>query len=117
MPDLDVELTGFDLPEIENLVADTLNSLDSEEDFDVDAELAKDLPTITKPGDVIELGMHGEHRLICSDVTKTSDVIAAARLGRRCFGMEIEPKYCDIIVRRYIATAGKDSVSEKIAKR
>ena len=44
-------------------------------------------------------------------------LIAAARLGWRCFGMEIEPKYCDIIVRRYIATAGKDSVSKKVLKR
>ncbi|MHC4072509.1 MAG: DNA-methyltransferase [Planctomycetota bacterium] len=33
-------------------------------------------------------------------------LIAAARLGRRCFGMEIEPRYCDCIVRRYIALAG-----------
>ena len=74
IPDLDVELTGFDLPEIENLVADTLNSLDTEEDFDVEAELGKNLPTVTKPGDVIELGLHGEHRLICDDVTKPVDV-------------------------------------------
>ena len=45
-----------------------------------------------------------------------TSLIAAARLGRRCFGMEIEPKYCDIIVRRYIATAGKDAVSKKVAE-
>jgi DNA modification methylase len=44
-------------------------------------------------------------------------LIAAARLGRRCFGMEIEPKYCDCIVRRYIALAGKRAVSTEIAKR
>ena len=37
-------------------------------------------------------------------------LIAAARLGRRCFGFEIEPRYCDIIVRRYIALAGRDAV-------
>ncbi|RPJ70264.1 MAG: site-specific DNA-methyltransferase, partial [Alphaproteobacteria bacterium] len=43
-------------------------------------------------------------------------LIAAARLGRRCFGIEIEPKYCDTIIRRYIATAGKNSVSQKILK-
>ena len=42
-------------------------------------------------------------------------LIAAARLGRRCFGMEIAPKYCDCIVRRYIALAGRSAVSEKIA--
>ena len=46
-----------------------------------------------------------------------STLIATERLGRRCFGIELEPKYCDVIVRRYIATAGKDSVSKKIAER
>ena len=44
-------------------------------------------------------------------------MVAAEQLGRPCYGIEIEPKYCDIIVRRYIATAGKDSVSKKIADR
>ena len=44
-------------------------------------------------------------------------LVAAARLGRRCFGMEIEPKYCDIIIRRYIGTTGKDSVSKKVLRR
>ncbi len=27
-------------------------------------------------------------------------LIAAHRLGRRCYGMEIEPKYCEVILRR-----------------
>jgi DNA modification methylase len=27
-------------------------------------------------------------------------LIAAHRLGRRCFGMEIEPRYCDVILKR-----------------
>ena len=311
IPDIDLELTGFDLPEVENLIADILGPDTEEDDFDLDAHLAKDLPVITKPGDLITLGLNGEHRLLCGDVTKDGDIrrlmgrfraqlcncdppyavsydrrnrptakpkkaktecldarsmklqnddltpqryrrwffkvadaineaiipgaafyiwnshknfglmhnllsernfkiscvitwakesfapgfgdyneqtefclygwkggsrhnwygprnestlwqihrdrttayrhptqkalelaerairnsskagdivfdpflgsgttlIAAARLGRRCFGMEIEPKYCDIIVRRYIATAGKDSVSKKVLKR
>jgi len=44
-------------------------------------------------------------------------LIAAARLGRRCSGIEIEPRYCDCIVRRYIALAGHAAVSEEIAGR
>jgi len=44
-------------------------------------------------------------------------LIAAAMLGRRCFGIEIEPRFCDCIVRRYIALAGEQAVSEEIAKR
>ncbi len=306
IPEIDLELTGFDLPEAENLIADILGSDTAEDNFDLEAHLAKDLPVITKSGDLITLGLNGEHRLLCGDVTKSTDVaklmgdsrarlchmdppynvnynpdsrpvikksknnnyegkiindnltpkryrlwfnkvidsvnealvpgacfyiwnshrnfglmhdllteqnfkissvitwakesfapgfgdyneqtefclygwkggfrhswygpknestlwqihrdrtclykhptqkalelaerairnssksgdivfdpflgsgttlIAAARLGRRCLGMEIEPKYCDIIVRRYIATAGKDSVSKKVLKR
>lgn len=33
--------------------------------------------------------------------------IAAEQLGRRCFGIEIEPKYCDVIVARWEAFTGK----------
>ena len=306
IPEIDLELTGFDLPEAENLIADILGSDNDEDNFDLEAHLGNDLPVITKPGDLITLGLNSEHRLLCGDVTKSTDVaklmgdfrarlchtdppynvnynpdsrpvikksknnnyegkitndnltpkryrlwfnkvidsvnealvpgacfyiwnshknfglmhdllteknfkiasvinwakesfapgfgdyneqtefclygwksgarhswygpknestlwrvrrdrtdlyshptqkalelaqrairnssrygdivfdpflgsgttlIAAARLGGRCFGMEIEPKYCDIIVRRYIATAGKDSVSKKVLKR
>lgn len=44
-------------------------------------------------------------------------LVAAARLGRRCFGVEIEPRYVDVAVRRYIATAGRSAVSAEIADR
>ena len=43
-----------------------------------------------------------------------STLIAAESLGRCCYGMEIEPKYCDAIVKRYIAFVGKDKVSEEV---
>jgi len=44
-------------------------------------------------------------------------LIAAESLDRRCFGLEIDPKYCDAIVKRYIAYVGKDKVSPDIVKR
>jgi DNA modification methylase len=44
-------------------------------------------------------------------------LVAAARKGRRCFGIEIEPTYCDVIVRRFIALAGPKAVSAKLLKR
>ncbi len=43
-----------------------------------------------------------------------STLLAAECLGRRCFGMEIEPKYVDAIVRRYGAFVGEDKIEEKI---
>jgi DNA modification methylase len=36
-----------------------------------------------------------------------STLIAAERLGRRCFGLEIDPRYCDAIVRRWLACVGE----------
>lgn len=48
VPDFDVAVTGFDLSEIENIIADSLKDTESEENFDLDAELGKDLPVITK---------------------------------------------------------------------
>jgi len=44
-------------------------------------------------------------------------LIAAESLGRRCFGLEIDPKYCDAIVKRYIAFVGKDKVSKELVQK
>ena len=46
-----------------------------------------------------------------------STLIAAESLERRCFGMEIDPRYCDVIVRRYIAFIGKERVPDAIRAR
>ena len=46
-----------------------------------------------------------------------STLIAAESLGRCCYGVEIDPRYCDAIARRYIAFVGKDKVSEEIRAR
>ena len=63
--DFDVSLTGFDAAEIDDLFKDTIQDKIKDDDFDVDAELQN--PTITKPGDVWQLG---RHRLVCGDSTK-----------------------------------------------
>lgn len=34
-------------------------------------------------------------------------LIAAEQLGRRCYGLELEPKYCDVIVERWEKLTGK----------
>lgn len=46
-----------------------------------------------------------------------STLIGAESLGRRCFGIEIDPRYCDAIVRRYIAYVGKENVSEELVRK
>ena len=40
-------------------------------------------------------------------------MIACERLGRRCYGMEIEPHYVDVAVRRWEQFTGRKAVLEK----
>ena len=42
-------------------------------------------------------------------------LIAAEQLGRKCYGMEISPQYCDVIVKRWETLTGKKAVLEKPA--
>ena len=58
----DVGITGFEPPEIEQLFNSVHDKKITEDDFDVEAELAK--PTVAKTGDVWLLG---KHRVICGD--------------------------------------------------
>jgi len=43
-----------------------------------------------------------------------STLIGAERTGRRCFAMEIYPKYCDVIMNRWEKMTGKKAIIEKI---
>lgn len=43
-----------------------------------------------------------------------STLIASEMLDRRCFGLELDPRYCDAIIRRYINFVGLDKVSQGI---
>jgi len=43
-----------------------------------------------------------------------STLIACESLERCCYGLEIDPKYCDTIARRFIAYVGKDKVSDEL---
>ncbi|MDO4659794.1 site-specific DNA-methyltransferase [Streptococcus sp.] len=63
--DFNLDLTGFEAPEIDQLFSKVHNKEVKEDDFDVDAELKK--PTISKQGDIWHLG---KHRVICGDATK-----------------------------------------------
>ena len=40
-------------------------------------------------------------------------LIAAEQLGRKCYGMEISPAYCDVIVQRWENLTGKQAVRGK----
>jgi DNA modification methylase len=51
----------------------------------------------TKPGDAVYEPFAGSGGMF----------IAAEKLGRRCFGMEIDPHYCDVVVSRWEQYTGK----------
>lgn len=46
-----------------------------------------------------------------------TQIMAAQKLGRRCFACEVSPVYCDLIVRRFISAFGEAAVDPRLAKR
>jgi len=44
-------------------------------------------------------------------------VAAANELNRACYGMELDPNYCDVIVKRYIKLVGEENVSEEVRRK
>ena len=62
--DFNVDLTGFEAPEVEQLFSKVHNKKVKEDDFDVDGELEK--PAFSRPGDVWTLG---RHKVLCGDST------------------------------------------------
>ena len=46
-----------------------------------------------------------------------STLIAAESLGRRCYGIELDCRYIDALIRRYISFVGKDKVSPSLKEK
>ena len=63
--DFNFDLTGFEPPEIDDILSNVHDKDLSDDDFDVEEELKK--PTFSKRGDIWQLG---KHRVICGDSTK-----------------------------------------------
>ena len=72
IPELDLEVTGFDLPEASQLIDQLLHqNNDEDDDFDVEAELEQIVEPKTRPGELIQLG---PHRILCGDCTDTANI-------------------------------------------
>ena len=67
--EVDIKTTGFDLPEISEILDSVQEAI--EDDFNLDGELANTGTPVTQKGDLIQLG---NHRLLCGDSSKSEDV-------------------------------------------
>jgi DNA modification methylase len=63
----------------------------------------KAIKRCTKPNDII----------LDSFLGSGSTLLAAEQLGRRVYGCELEPKFCDLIIKRYEALTGNKAIHEK----
>src|SRR5258707_236217 len=93
--DFDLSLTGFDPGEIDKLLA-----LEDDEK----ANAAPPLPeaAVSRTGDLWVLG---SHRVLCDDATSAE---AVAQLTERvCYGIELDPKYVDVVIQRWQQLTGK----------
>jgi DNA modification methylase len=90
--DLDIAITGFDAPEIDQLTADfEEDPADPADTLDPAWETAT---SVTKPGDFWHLG---QHRLLCGDARRESD-LALLMGGRQAAMAFMDPPY-NIAVR------------------
>ncbi|MHB1126871.1 MAG: hypothetical protein ACYC2T_07905 [Bacillota bacterium] len=69
--DFDIEITGFDVNEIEKLMTEFHIEEVQEDDFDPEAAAQNITQPITQPGDAWQLG---KHRLLCGDAAVTTDL-------------------------------------------
>ena len=46
-------------------------------------------------------------------VISIDKLIPAEQLGRICYGMEIEPRYCDVVIQRWEKFTGSKAVLVK----
>ncbi|MBX7134397.1 MAG: ParB N-terminal domain-containing protein [Fimbriimonadaceae bacterium] len=92
LPDFDITLTGFDVPEARDLIAEVLGD-EQPESFDVEAEIAAahQRKPVTKPGEMLSLG---QHRLLCGDCTDAKQVRKLIKeFGTRAILFSTDPPY------------------------
>jgi len=56
------------------------------------------------------IGNHDAKTVLEMFTGSGSTLLAAEQLGRKCYGMEISPKYCDVIIQRWENATGKKAV-------
>jgi DNA modification methylase len=82
-------------------------------DYRIDAGVTFEHPT-TKPVSLLADILLATTRTSVFDpfLGSGTTLIAAEQLGRKCYGMEISPQYCDVIVKRWETLTGKKAQLE-----
>jgi len=84
-------------------------------DISLDKNISPDAPdgghSTQKPLECMERPMsYHEGDVYDPFVGSGTTIIAAERLGRRCYAMEIEPRYCDVAIKRWEDYTGEKAV-------
>ena len=82
----DVEITGFDMGDIDKLIEGLGTDIDADDD---DTPEPADGPAIAQPGDIWQIG---DHRLICGDALK-AETYAALMAGAKADMVFTDPPY------------------------
>lgn len=132
--EFDMDITGFSAEELNEIFNDTLEA--TEDDFDVEKELEEiyadkisttiieenkptinDLHPTMKPIKLLSRLIKNSSRIDECVVDlfggSGSTLIACEQLSRPCYMMELDPKYCDVIVKRWETLTGKKAELEK----
>ena len=85
----------------------------------IDRETRKDHPT-AKPVALIEKAIN--YTILKNQIVQDlylgsgSTIIASEKTGTKCYGMELDPKYCDVIIQRWQQFTGKEAIHEQSGK-
>ena len=76
-------------------------------------ELLKVHPTqkpLELPRRALERDTEKNHLILDFFLGSGTTLIACEQLNRRCYGLELEPKYCDVIIKRWETLTGEKAV-------
>ncbi len=104
----DLDFTGFEPPEIEQLFNQVHNKDIVEDDFDVDAELQK--PCFSKAGDIWHIG---RHTVICGD--STDPATFEALIGDRKMNLVLTDAPYFVNLQNKSGTIANDNLGDKEA--
>jgi len=77
--------------------------------WEIDKDGVNRLHPTQKPVELAERALknHDAKNVLDLFLGSGSTLIAAEKTGRKCYGMELDPKYCDVIVKRWEDFTGK----------